>query len=121
MVKMLAVFNFFSRGNYYIDVVFFEWIPLTGLLFLFKLLRSEFHTKKNALIVVMFFVPSIAFWLSGIRAEGLLVFFLGVLLYYTHCWFEKRRIRYFLFIIIAFAGLFIFRTSSLLILLPAFF
>ncbi len=121
MVKMLAVFNLFSGSNYYVDVLFFECITTTGLLLLFQLLRSEFATKKNALLVIVFGVPSIAFWLSGIRAEGLLVFFIGVLLYYTHCWFEKRKVFYFFFIILAFAGLCIFRTSLLVIFFPAFF
>src|SRR5580658_5778643 len=75
MVKLLALCNLFSQGNYYIDVLFFDFIIFWGSFLLFKLLLSYFPSKKTLLIVVLFFIPSVGFWLSGIRAEGLLLLF----------------------------------------------
>jgi len=120
MIKLLAIFNIFSRGNYYIDVLFFNFVTCWGSFLLFKLLISVLPEKKNAFFVCIFFIPSICFWLSGIRGEGLLFLFIVLLLYYTIKWFEERKIVYLMWIILGFAGFLIFRALFLLIFLPAF-
>src|SRR5580704_4085850 len=70
MRKLLAVFDIFSGGNYYIDVLFFEFLVFWGPFLLFKTLFSYFPSKKNILLIAIFFFPAVTFWLSGIRAEG---------------------------------------------------
>ncbi len=120
MVKLLALFNFFSRGNYYIDVVFFDFLVFWGPVLLFKLLITAFPGKKHLLLIVIFFIPPFVFWLSGIRAEGLLLLFIGLILFYTGKWFDRRKAIYFVWVMLAFAGFFIFRLQFLLIFIPAF-
>ncbi|HTQ65904.1 MAG TPA: hypothetical protein VMI12_13985 [Puia sp.] len=121
MVKLLAVFNIFSGRNYYIDVLFFNFISCWGPFLLFKFLLQEFPDKKNALFICIFFIPSISFWLSGIRGDGLLFLFIVFILYYSKKWFIQKKVFYFIFIIIGFAGFVIFRFQFLLVFLPAFF
>jgi hypothetical protein len=121
MIKLLAVFNIFSRGNYYINVLFFDFLVFTGPLLLFKLLVSFFPDKKTVLIIVLFFIPSATFWLSGIRAEGLLLLFIAVAVYYSYHFFLYKKLRSSFFAMAAFTGILIFRSEFLITFIPAFF
>jgi hypothetical protein len=121
MVKPLAVFNIFSGRNYYIDVLFFNFIVCWGPFLLFKMVLQEFPDKKNALFVSIFLIPSISFWLSGIRGEGFLFLFIVIILYYTRKWFTQKKAYYLILIILGFAGFLIFRVQFLMVFLPAFF
>jgi len=122
ITKLLAVFNIFSRGNYYINVLFFDFLAIIGLLLIYKLLYVFYLNKKKLLILVLFFLPVTTFWLSGIRTEALLLLSMSVILYYTYKWFtQRRKTVYFIYIIIGLIGCFILRAQSLLIFIPAFF
>lgn len=121
MIKMLAVFNIFSRGNYYINVLFFDFFVFFGPLLLYKLLVSFFPGKKMVLIIVLFFIPPATFWLSGIRAEGLLLLFMAFAIYYSYQFFLYKKIHFSLFAIAGLIGMFIYRSQFLLTFIPAFF
>jgi hypothetical protein len=122
MLKLLAVFNIFSRGNYYINVLFFDFITVIGLLLLYKLLCSYFPGKKKIFVIVLFFLPLATFWLSGIRAEGLLVLFIAIILNYSSEWFNnQKKIIYLIYIMFAMTGCGIFRSQLLIVFIPAFF
>jgi hypothetical protein len=120
MRKLLAVFNIFSRGNYYIDALFFDFVIFWGPFLFFKLLLKYFPTKKNSLIVILFFFPSAAFWLSGIRAEGLIFLFAAIAIYYAARWLINHKIPDFIFALAGIAGMLVFRGVFLLVFIPAF-
>ena len=120
MVKLLALLNIISRSNYYIDVLWFNFLTIWGPILLFRLLKTIFPEQKAVLIICLFFIPTIGFWLSGIRAEGLLLLFIAIILYYTNQWFQRRNLAAFLWIIFGLAGSVIYRFQYLLILLPAY-
>ena len=120
LVKLLAIFDLFSGSNYYIDLLFFEFLILWGPVLLFKLLNRNFPGNRNTLLVIIFFLPTLHFWLAGIRAEGLLLLFMALILYQTNKWFVSRKFIDFLWIVLATAGFFIYRSQYLLVFLPAF-
>jgi hypothetical protein len=120
MSKSLALFNIFSRGNYYINVLFFDFIAATGVLLLYKLLLDFYPGKSKLLMAVLFFLPLPSFWLSGIRAEGLLLLFMSVMIYYTAKWFSLRKKIYLFYFILGVIGCAIFRSELLVVLIPAF-
>lgn len=92
ITKMLALFNLISQGNYYINVVFFNFLGFWGLFFLYKLLAASITPAQHRMAAaVLFLFPPAAFWLSGIRTEGLLLLFTGVLLYQFNRWLKKQR------------------------------
>ena len=47
MVKSLAILNLLSGKNYYIDVLWFNFLTIAGPLLLFKLLASLFPQKSR--------------------------------------------------------------------------
>ena len=121
MVKLLAVFNLLSGNNYYLDVLLFNAVTCWGSFLLFKVLITLLPDKKNILAICIFFIPSITFWLSGIRAEGLLLLFLALLLYCTGKWMKEKKVVYLISILLALLGFIIFRALYLVIFLPAYF
>jgi hypothetical protein len=119
MVKFLAICDLISRKNYYIDILFFDFVVFLGPLLLFKLLTASFPGKRGTLLFCLFLIPSITFWTSGIRAEGLLLLFLSLILYYANQWLKERHFVSLLWILIGFTGALIFRGQFLLAFLPA--
>jgi hypothetical protein len=119
MRKLLAVFNFFSQGNYYIDALFFDFFTFWGAVFLYRLMIVRFPSKKNLLLLLCFFIPSTGFWLSGIRAEGIVFLFLLLIIYYSVKWINSRRILDALWIVAGLLGMIVFRAVFLLVFIPA--
>lgn len=120
IIKGLAILNLLSGKNYYIDVVFFEFGVIAGPLLLFKLLAREFPRRIGMYFLLIFFFPSIIFWTSGIRAEGLLLFFLVLMIYNGQAYARKPGAWRILGILIGFLGMFLIRHQFLLVFLPAY-
>jgi hypothetical protein len=120
MVKLLALFNLVSGENYYIDVLFFDSLVMVGPCLLYKLLVNQFPDKKKLLLLCIFFIPTITFWTSGIRAEGLLLLSLCLVLYYSTSWFKRRRPRYLGLVLLGMAGMLVYRAEFLWLMIPAF-
>ncbi|HEX6431234.1 MAG TPA: hypothetical protein VF008_26270, partial [Niastella sp.] len=52
IIKILSIANIFSRGNYYINVVFFNFILFWGHYWLFSLYVKEFPQKRKPLLLL---------------------------------------------------------------------
>ena len=81
LVRLNAIFHFFSFGYYYVHVVFINFISFCGLIALFKLFQSFQKIKSKELFAGIMLLPSMLFWGSGLLKDGLLLFALGMLLY----------------------------------------
>jgi hypothetical protein len=119
IIKILSIANIFSRGNYYINVVFFNFILFWGHYWLFSLYAKEFPEKRKPLLLLIFFFPPLVFWLSGIRADGLILFFLALLLIHFRRWLYDHKKWSVVYCIVAGLGIIIFRSQVMLLLLPA--
>lgn len=117
--KPMAIFNFISGGNYYVNVVFFNFIVCWGHLWLYQLYLKEFPLHRKVLFIAIFLVPTVVFWLSGIRGDGFIVFFLGLLLLHFHKWVNRGGSRSWIYIIIGLAGITILRSVLVLLLIPS--
>jgi hypothetical protein len=117
-VKLLALFNFFSRGNYYINVIFFNFILFWGHYWLYYFLVKKYPERRNLLLIGVFFIPTIVFWLSGIRGDGLVFFFLALLFLQFDKWLEKKSVIYLFSSLLCLLGIFIFRSAVVMVLIP---
>ncbi len=81
LIRLNAVFDCFSFGHYYVNVVFINFISFTGLIALFKLFQSFQKNKSKEIFAGVMLLPSMLFWGSGLLKDGLLLFALGMLLY----------------------------------------
>jgi len=120
-VKFLSVFDIFSFGNYYINVIFYSFISLIGPIALFRVMNDVFPGKKLQVILATFLIPSFAYWTSGIHKDGL-VFMAISLIVYCFYFGLKENVFSFKRIVVVFIALLIiliFRNYILVILIPA--
>jgi hypothetical protein len=121
IAKPFAVINFLTFGNYYVNIVFYNAVVFWGHYWIFQLVAQKFPEKKWPLFIAVFFIPPVIFWLSGLRADGLILFFIALLLLQFQKWLLKRKVKNMLLCLLAVAGLVILRNAVVLIIVPALF
>ena len=117
--KTLGLFNVISRGNYYINSVFFNFTVFWGHYWLFLLAIKYFPGRRRILFLCIFFLPTAVFWLSGIRGDGMLFFFFSLLMLSFDRFLDSNKPGAALLSLVGFAGMIIFRTPVAFLLLPA--
>jgi hypothetical protein len=120
IIKGLGIINLLSGKNYYIDVLCFEFLTIVGPLLLFKLLARAFPQRIGMNFLLIFFIPSVIFWCSGIRAEALLLLFMMLIIYNGQAYAQKPGVRYIPGLLAGFAGLLLIRYQFLAVFIPAF-
>jgi hypothetical protein len=120
LIKLLGIFNVFSGGNYYINVIFFNAIGFWGLYFIYAVAQKHIQKNNLAVFCIIFFLPSCLFWNSAIDKDGLIVFFTGVVIYAVYrCMAEKITVWRIAAAVTGFAFIFLLRNVNALLLLPA--
>ena len=120
LIKLLAIFNLFSRGHYYINVLFFNVVTFWGHYFLYKLIVSYLPDRKQLLFLVIFLFPPLLFWESGIRKDGLIFPAITGCIYYFTVYVQSKGLKP-LFLCFIFFGLtFLIRNFVALSLVPVF-
>ncbi len=122
LIRLNVLFRFFSFGNFYVHTVFMCFLSLTGLTALYKTFSGYFLDKKKILFVIIFLLPSVLFWSSGVMKEGLLFFAMGLLLYITECGLLKNYdIKKNILILLLIAILLFVKFYILIALIPGLF
>jgi hypothetical protein len=83
IIRFHAFIGLFSKGFYFVHVVFFAFISLLGLNGIYK--AARILCKQNAYLVLaaVFLVPGVIFWFSVASKESILIFAMG--LFFYHC------------------------------------
>lgn len=123
VIKLVSVFNIFSRGDYYINSLFFNFIIFFGHVILYRLFIKMFPGKQVLVIIGCFLLPSTIYFSSGIHKDGLVFLMLAMLIYSIYQSILKNRfnLKRVLLIILSLAFLFLLRNFIWLALLPALF
>lgn len=91
VIKLFGIFDLFSFGQYYVNVVFYNFLTLFGPIALFRVMKDSYPHRVLPLLVGIFLVPSFLYWTSGLHKEGLLVDGLGLVIYSVFCWLKYKR------------------------------
>lgn len=83
-IKVLSVFNIFSFGNYYTNVIFYSFLTLFGAMAIFRVMNDAFPGRKTVLLLAVFMIPSFLYWTSGIHKEGLIFTGIALCTYSIH-------------------------------------
>lgn len=123
IIKGITVFNIFSRGDYYINSLFFNFLVFFGHVILYRLFIQIFPGKQTWVIIGCFLLPSTLYFTSGIHKDGIVFLLLAVLIYCVYQSLIKNRfsIKRLSFIITSLILLFLIRNFVVLALLPALF
>jgi len=123
VIKLVSVFNLFSRGDYYINSLFFNFIIFFGHVILYRLFIKLYPGREIPVIIGCFLLPSTLYFASGIHKDGLVFLMLAVLIYSVYQSVLKSNVslKRLLLIIISLAFLFLIRSYIFVLLLPALF
>ena len=120
IIKLLAFFNIFSRGNFFINTLFYNFLIFFGSVSFYRIFIRLFPDKKILLTLILFALPSLIYFTSGIHKEGLV--FLGLALICYNLFFLVKKefsTQKFLWLLVGLAIIFLFRNFVLVTLVPA--
>jgi len=120
LIKIMAVFDLFSFGNYYTNVIFYSFISLFGPMAIYRVMKDVFPFKKIPVLIATFLIPSFLYWSSGLHKEGLIFVALSLLIYHFYFGFKEKRfpLHRILFILLGLVLILILRNFLILPLLP---
>jgi len=121
VIKIVSVFNLFSRGNYYINSLFFNSLIFFGHVALYRLFSGFYPGRKWVLIAGCFLLPSFLYFSSGIHKDGIVFISLATIMYVVVRAAQDKRLGWkrVLALVLAMIFLFLARNFVLFALLPA--
>jgi len=120
-IKVLSVFDIFSLGNYYVNVIFYSFITLYGPVAIYRVMTDVFQGKKTIILLSAFLVPSFLYWTSGLHKEGLIITGLGLIIYSIYFGTKEKsfNILRIVSLITGFIMVLTLRNFIIIILIPA--
>ncbi|MCB9033419.1 MAG: hypothetical protein H6553_06250 [Chitinophagales bacterium] len=80
IVRINALIRLISFGSYNVHAIFFSLLSFIGTYNLYLFFEDKVYNKK-VLQFILFGIPSIVFWTSGVHKEAIIIFSLGIILY----------------------------------------
>jgi hypothetical protein len=119
LIKLIAVFNLFSGGEYYINVVWFSFLGFWGGYYFYRLFTAVFSGYERQMASVFFFFIPMVFWTSGIRKDGLVFLFMSIIFYHFYFFLKAGEWRRLAIVVLSLFMLFLVRNFLALTILPA--
>jgi hypothetical protein len=91
VIRFNAFMRLFSMGNYFTHALFMCFLSFTGLCCIYKIIYPALKEWRGAVAGIIFLLPSLVFWTSGVMKEGLMIFGLGLLIYHSFRFYADRK------------------------------
>ncbi len=91
IIQFNAFVHLFSFGYYNVHTVFMCFLSLIGLTGIYKTFVPLLKNKTKELAFAVYLIPSVLFWGSGVLKEGIILFALGLLIFYSYQYFFVKR------------------------------
>ncbi|MEP7238555.1 MAG: hypothetical protein ABI685_11840 [Ferruginibacter sp.] len=123
IIKLVSVFNIFSRGDYYINSLFFNSLVFFAHIILYRLFIKIFPGRQILVIIGCFLLPSTLYFSSGIHKDGIVFLMLAILVFSIYQSLLKNRFtgKRLVLICTSLTLLFLIRNFIFLALIPALF
>ena len=99
VIKFNAFIRLFSFGIYEVHSLFFCMFSMIGTVAIYKTVQKYFENLKLILQLILFFIPSLFIWTSGVLKEGILIMALGIMFYAINIVLENKFNKKALFLI----------------------
>jgi len=121
IIKLVSVFNIFSRGDYYINSLFFNFFVFFGHVLLYRLFIKLYPENRILVMIGCFLLPSMLYFSSGIHKDGMVFLMLSLFIYIVFQSLGQNRftVKRLLFAGISLLLLFSLRSFIFLALVPA--
>lgn len=80
-LRYMIVCNIFTFGHEYANVIFYNIFFFIGQLALYKSFVYHKPNQKWLVLLIIFFIPSVALWCSGIHKDGFILALVGMVLW----------------------------------------
>jgi hypothetical protein len=117
--KPLALLQPLTGGNYYCQAILFNLLPFWGNMLLYRYFITAYPDRRKTVYFILFLFPPLVFWWSGLRSDGLLLFFSALLMAGASILFRDKRTRGWNYLLAGAAGVMILRIQLLLLWFPA--
>ncbi len=81
MIRLNAFLRLFTLGTYFPHAIVMCFLAMVGLTGIFRVMNNAVKGRAFLLMIIVYLLPSILLWTSGMIKEAFLVFALGTLLY----------------------------------------
>lgn len=81
MIRINTIIHFISFGYLPIHTLFFSFISFIGLCLLFIAIKPYIVGRELSASIIIFLLPSVLIWTSGILKESVIIFCLGIIIY----------------------------------------
>lgn len=80
LVRLNAIIRLISFGVYNVHAIIFAFLSFIGTYNLYLFFEDKVNSKR-VVQFILFGIPSIVFWTSGVHKESIVIFALGIILY----------------------------------------
>jgi len=115
-IKIIALFNLLSFGNYYTNVIFYSFITLFGVVGIFRIMKDIFPKNVIAVLLATFLVPSFIYWTSGLHKDGLIFLGISMIAYHFYFGFKEGRFPFYRVVLILIGFLMILALRNFLVI-----
>jgi hypothetical protein len=121
IIKMLSIFDIFSRTNFFINTLFYNFLIFFGTVALFRVFVKIFPNYKLVLIICIFLLPSTIFFGSAIHRDGLIFLCLSMAIYYLFFMIKHKKytVKNIFFVVLFLMFILLLRNFVFLLLAPA--
>ncbi len=119
LLKTIGVLNIFSRGNYYINSLFFNVVGFIGHVALYKIFKDIYPKQYWSIIVGSFLLPSTIYYTSIIGKDIMVFVPLSIFCYTLYFALQKSFTTKSIFmLLISFLAILFIRNFIAIVLLP---
>ena len=121
LIKILSIFDIFSFGHYYVNVIFYSFITLFGPMATYRVMNEVFPNRKIPILIATFLVPSFLYWTSGIHKDGLIFTGIAIIAYNMYFGLKEKKfnLKRILLIFLGLLILLVLRNFLIIIIIPA--
>ncbi|MEP1094469.1 MAG: hypothetical protein ABJG78_05135 [Cyclobacteriaceae bacterium] len=118
IIKVSALFSILGFDNYSTVAILFAATNFLSLVLLYGVFAKELPKLNTKVVLIIFFIPSLFFWSSGITKDTLAMTGLNFLIYGVYSIFIERKISV-LSIILTLSSIYILNNTKVYILIAA--
>ncbi len=91
VIRLVAIFAFFTFGRYLLINLFFSMIAFTGIWKLFRFFYNTYPHLHKQIAIAVLFLPTVVFWSSGTLKDPICMGMLGWMTYCIYEGFYKKK------------------------------
>lgn len=91
VIRLVAIFAFFTFGRYLLINLMFSMIAFTGIWKLFRFFYSTYPHLHKKIAIAVLFLPTVVFWSSGTLKDPICMGMLGWMTYCIYEGFYKKN------------------------------